>query len=407
MTTSFAAVPSRVTIERWPSERPLFIVSLLAATLIWVVLVASVIGAVYAAVLLSFFFIGHVAFMARLRGSAVRVGPAQLPELHEAVTRLAGRLGLDPVPAVYLMQADGALNALATRFLGSHVVVLFADLLDACGPDEAARDMIIAHELGHVHAGHLRWMWYLAPSHLIPFLGSALSRAREFTCDRYGLAGAGSREGAILGLTILAAGPTHARRVNRALLVRQEEDLQSGWMTLGTWFASHPPISRRIAALEPALEAERPVERPGPGRALALLLGLGTIPVLAGIALALFLPTSITDGLRAVGAAGDPEYRETAARSTLPPDSLAADDLRRFSEFIDANWRAQGLPPDGEQLYLRWMQVHPDQPVPIDPYSGMGYLYRTEGEGYVLQSVGVDGTPGTPDDLVWSVTSLR
>src|SRR5690606_16902001 len=159
-----------------------------------------------------------------------------------------------------------------------HVVVLFADLLDACGTDEAARDMIIAHELGHVHAGHLRWMWYLAPSHFIPFLGSALSRAREFTCDRYGLAGAGSREGAILGLTILAAGPTHARRVNHALLVRQEEDLQSGWMTLGTWFASHPPIARRIAALEPALEAERPVDRPGPGRALVLLLGLATIP---------------------------------------------------------------------------------------------------------------------------------
>src|SRR5690606_13661244 len=193
MTTSFAAVPSRVTIERWPSERPLFIVSLLAATLIWALLVASVIGAVYAVAFLAFFFIGHVAFMARLRGSAVRVGPAQLPELHEAVTRLAGRIGLDPVPAVYLMQADGALNALATRFLGSHVVVLFADLLDACGTDEAARDMIIAHELGHVHAGHLRWMWYLAPSHFIPFLGSALSRAREFTCDRYGLAGAGSR----------------------------------------------------------------------------------------------------------------------------------------------------------------------------------------------------------------------
>jgi Zn-dependent protease with chaperone function len=277
LTTSIAAVQPRVTIERWPSERPLFVASLLVAAAVWVVLLVTVIGAVYAVLFLGFIFLGHVAFMAHVRGSAVRVGPDQLPELHAAVTRIAERIGLEPVPAVYLMQADGALNALATRFFGSHSVVLFADLLDACGSDEAARDMIIAHELGHVHAGHLRWMWLLAPSRLVPFLGSALSRAREFTCDRYGLAGAGNRESALLGLTILAAGGAQARRVNRALLVRQEADLQTGWLTLGTWLSSHPPISRRLAAIDPALEAERPAARPGPGRALFLLFGLSVL----------------------------------------------------------------------------------------------------------------------------------
>ena len=49
---------------------------------------------------------------------------------------------------------------------------------------------MIAHELGHIHRGHVRWHFVLAPAPLVPFLGAALSRAREYTCDRYGAAGA-------------------------------------------------------------------------------------------------------------------------------------------------------------------------------------------------------------------------
>jgi Zn-dependent protease with chaperone function len=126
------------------------------------------------------------------------------------VERVARRIGLDETPDTYLMQSGGALNAFATRFLGLDLVVLYADLLDACGDNAAARDMIIAHELGHVRAGHLKGHWFLLPAMLVPFLGTALSRAREYTCDRYGAAGAGDREGALLGLTILAAGGKHA-----------------------------------------------------------------------------------------------------------------------------------------------------------------------------------------------------
>jgi hypothetical protein len=44
------------------------------------------------------------------------------------------------------------------------------------------------------------------PAMFIPFVGGALSRARDYTCDRYGRAAAGDEEGALLGLTILAAG---------------------------------------------------------------------------------------------------------------------------------------------------------------------------------------------------------
>jgi len=51
-------------------------------------------------------------------------------------------------PDVFLMQQDAALNAFATRFMRMHMVVLLSDLLDACGDNAAARDMIIGHDSG-------------------------------------------------------------------------------------------------------------------------------------------------------------------------------------------------------------------------------------------------------------------
>ena len=267
---SAAAGDAPIHVSRWPSERPLFAISLLAAIVLWVVICVSVVGLVYAVALGLFFFVMRLGFIAHVRGSAVRLGPDQLPELHARVELLARRMGLARVPETYLMQAGGSLNAFATRFFRANIVVLFSDLLDACGDDEAARDMIIAHELGHIHAGHLRWHLLLLPASVIPFLGSALSRAREYTCDRYGLAGAGSPTGAVRGLTILAAGPKQAAHVNHAAFVRQREQLNTGWMTLGEWLSTHPPLAKRLAQVDPAL-ASRHVGTAGALRALAIL----------------------------------------------------------------------------------------------------------------------------------------
>jgi hypothetical protein len=94
----------------------------------------------------------------------------------DSATVVVVTVGMEP-PAASLMLAGGSLNALATRFLGSDFIVLFSDLLEACGDNAAARDFIIAHELGHLRAGHLRWRRLLAPGMVVPFLGSAYSRA--------------------------------------------------------------------------------------------------------------------------------------------------------------------------------------------------------------------------------------
>jgi Zn-dependent protease with chaperone function len=166
------------------------------------------------------------------------------------------------------MQAGGALNALATKFLRSRMIVIFSDLLDACENDERAQDMIIGHEIGHIKEGHLDAFWFLLPGLWVPFLGSAYSRAREYTCDRYGFALAGNLAGALKGLTILAAGKNYGSRANVSALIRQRENLNTGLMTLGTWFMSHPPLCDRIAALDRTLAAEMSDSHRGRNRAL-------------------------------------------------------------------------------------------------------------------------------------------
>jgi Zn-dependent protease with chaperone function len=257
-------------------------VVIFVALLLWPVIAHSTIGLIYAIAFGIFFFVTHLVFVAHLRGSAVRLGPEQLPDLNQRVVELSARVGMEP-PAAYLMQAGGTLNALATRFLGCDFIVLFSDLLEACGDNAAARDFIIAHELGHLRAGHLRWRWLLLPGLSVPFLGSAYSRACELTCDRLGFDASTDPQHALDGLCILAAGAHEGPRINRRALVAQRVDLKTGWMRIGRWLSTHPPIAERLAVLDPNLDPPPPTD-PAPRFLAVALVALVFIVSLAAMA---------------------------------------------------------------------------------------------------------------------------
>ena len=312
-----------IDVERWRSELPLQALCILASLAIYAVLVISIIGIVYVVLFAVFIFGAHAILVAHIRGSAVRLGPDQFPELYRRVEDLSRRMGLEEAPDAYLMQAGGALNAFATRFLGLNVIVLYSNLLEACGDNEAARDMIVAHELGHIRAGHTKLRWLLTPGMAVPFLGSAYSQAREYTCDRYGMAGAGDRAGALLGLTILAAGGRHAPAVNQQALARQGEDLNTGWLTIGSWLASHPPLSKRLAALEPALVTGVEHSLTGRLRALAIIGAFLVVFVGGGIWAALRIPRFARDVERqSVLQQQQQLYRLLPAETTMVGESL-------------------------------------------------------------------------------------
>jgi len=391
VTTSRSAASRRIAPDRWPTEIPLLFAVVVTAIAVWILLVVSIFGILYALFIGVFFFLSHVAFVSYVRGSGVRLGPEQFPELHHRIESLARAMDMEP-PAAYLMQAGGALNAFATRFLGHNLVVLYSDLLEACGENEGARDMIIAHELGHVRCGHLRWMWFLLPGYFVPFLGSALSRAREYTCDRFGAAGAGNVRDATLGLAILSAGPKFGPDVNLDAFARQRTDTNTGLMTIGEWFSSHPPLSKRVVAIDPSVTRDR--FHPTRGRAMALAI-LAAVAV-GGSVGAARVGSRYLDAIEE--AAGLPETADDPEVATARVHA----DFETLASFIAEEWPEGTYPASMTELSERWYQVR-DTPLPIDPFDGYPYGYDRVEDGYRLWSSGPDGDPVTDDDIVFDV----
>lgn len=394
-----------IRIEKWPGESPLFAAAVTISVLLWLLLIISMIGLFYAAFFGVFFAVAHLAFVTHVRGSGVRLGPDQFPELYARVEELSRRMQMDKVPDVYLMQAGGTLNAFAARFLRRHMVVLYSDLLQACEGNEAARDMIIGHELGHIHAGHLDWRWLIMPASIVPFLGTALSRAREFTCDRYGYASAGDHDGAILGLTILAAGGKHAPLVNRSALVRQQQDLNTGLMTIGTWFSTHPPLARRIHALDPSLSDGQPLSGSGTWRAIGVLALILSPFILAGWLVTAVFSGWFMDFRAAVNQAQDGTTLEFQPAPAPLPDNVAElldDAVSQVSAILNTELAAgRELPDDLDALSALWAERNPNTSMPVDPYDGDPLGYERAEEGYALISSGPDRLYGTADDLVF------
>ena len=81
--------------------------------------------------------------------SSVRVGPTQLPSLHGHLRAACDVLGV-PEPELYV--CSGGLNSIATG--PNHpYIVLMSGVLGLMDDDELAA--VIAHEVGHIKAGHL------------------------------------------------------------------------------------------------------------------------------------------------------------------------------------------------------------------------------------------------------------
>ena len=202
----------------------------------------------YALVFLLVALFGHGLALGRVRGNSVRVSERQFPQLHRLAAAHARRLGMEKVPAIYLMQSGGLLNAFATRFLGRDFVIIYSDVLElALAQGEAAVGFIVGHELGHIWRGHLKYRWLTAPGRIFPYLGPAYSRACEYTCDRVGAFC--QPDGAISGLLVLAAGKQLHAHVDVREFAAQAESDKGFWVRRAEIISSHPNLPKRVAAL--------------------------------------------------------------------------------------------------------------------------------------------------------------
>ena len=404
-----AAPGGSLQVASWPSEQPLFVLVLLLSLGIWAMLAITIIGLAYVALIGLFLFFVHLGFITYLRGSAVRLGPAQFPELHARVQELARTAGLKGEPEAYLLEAGGSLNALATKFFRGRMIVLFSDLLDACGDDHVARDMVIGHEIGHLRAGHLDLHLLTAPGRLVPFLGSAYSRACERTCDRWGAALCGDPAGAVRGLAILAAGGKHAKGMNLQAYVAQRRDLDTGWMTLGTWLSAYPPLSERVELLAPALASGLPVNSRGPQRAAGILALLIVVPTAAFAAVGVLWVLMFS---KLAGGGGDlarlqREIENSNAQQIEDPAAVNAArlqvdaDLKAIAEVLRHHHANAGALPESESdVGTIWARYRTNQAYPTDPFSQAHYSWvLLETNSGIIYSAGPDGETATDDDI--------
>lgn len=241
-----------------PKERIYFALAVVVSLVIYAFLILSKVGIVYiiAGAMLS--LVLHGMLVGHFRGNAIRVSENQFPEVNAMVNQLAAELQLKSIPAVYVQQAGGVLNAFATKFLGRSFVVLYSDVVEvARRQGDAALAFVVAHELAHHKRGHTGWKRILTtPAQMIPFLGGAYSRACEYTCDAFG---AYARpDGAADGLLVLAAGKRLYRDVNLSAYVAQGETETGFWISFAEALSSHPNLPKRVKAVQARLSRTLP-----------------------------------------------------------------------------------------------------------------------------------------------------
>jgi Zn-dependent protease with chaperone function len=184
-----------------------------------------------------------------LRGNAIKVSKEQFPDIYDIAQKQSRAMNLPKTPDIYLLQAGGLLNAFATKFLGRNYVVLFSDILEeAYENNKPAVEFIIAHELGHIKRNHISKHLFLIPSAIIPFLGSAYSRACEYTCDSIGAAF--SPKGVIPGLVLLAAGKKLYSKVNVENFIAQDYTEGGFWSWIAEKISSHPKLTKRVSVFK-------------------------------------------------------------------------------------------------------------------------------------------------------------
>lgn len=235
-----------------PKEQTYFTIAAIIGGVIWLGIIAGTMGLA----LICFVFLGFILWIAEkfleasLFGDAIHVSESQYSEINDRVNQMAERMDLVDVPKIFILNGNGISNALAVKFFTGKYILLFSDLIDNTifGDDTSALDFIIAHELAHHKMGHLS-LWktlIVKPSMFIPFLGSAYSRACEYTAD--GVASqmtstdAGSRS-----LSYLSVGSLKlAQRVCPDSFQRQELQINSFFGYLSEILQSHPRMTKRI-----------------------------------------------------------------------------------------------------------------------------------------------------------------
>ncbi|WP_305879916.1 M48 family metalloprotease [Simiduia sp. 21SJ11W-1] len=264
----------------------------------------------------------------------------QFPELYAQYQHCCEKLEIKEAPELYILNSDGMLNALATRFLRQQYVVLYSGIVDALKKYPDGLNFYLGHELGHIKRGHLNWATLIWPARLLPLLGAAYSRAREYTCDLHGLACCNQPKDAAFAMAVLATGQDHWNKLNIQAYMQQNTKPQGFWMSFHEYTNDYPWLSKRMQHL---VEAAKGVDSRFPRRnvfagAVALLvprLGVG-----GGLA-SMMIVVAVIGILAAVAI---PAYQDYTIRAqTYQAENLGQQITQNASNYINQH---QALPAE-------------------------------------------------------------
>jgi hypothetical protein len=218
-------------------------------------------------------------------------------------------------------------------------VVLYSDVVDALEQRPDAINFYIGHELGHIARSHLVWAPLLWPAGLLPLLGAAYSRAREYTCDRHGLRCTKSWGDAVLGMAALAAGEKRWKTINLKQYLEQAKATSGFWMSFHELTGDYPWLVKRIAAVKSLAQGEK-VSHPG-RNPLAWLLALFVPRIgIAGGAGSILIVVAIVGILAAIAI---PAYQEYMARAQMSGGFAAVVPQEESLQAPDGTYSDEGI----------------------------------------------------------------
>ncbi len=186
----------------------------------------------------------------RLIGSSVMIHEAQYPRVFAIVKNVCLRLEL-PMPLIFVRE-DNFVPAVALGFGEPYALVLSSHWIETFTDDELA--FSIGRELGHIAAGHTRYLSLLSvngnENALVSIVFGGWLRTCTYTCDRIGLLACGSLDAAIRSIAI-ASFHEFGRHVNTGQFIEQGREVASdSVLRWGEWLGSEPYATRRIAAMD-------------------------------------------------------------------------------------------------------------------------------------------------------------
>lgn len=260
---------------RHPQELLVLVVAILSSLVLLAVATGEVVTAadeqrtpdIYAIGLLAapvIVWFGRGQLWAQQRLQGIKLTPAQFPQAYDMLVDAAARSGLSFVPDAYVVLGNGMINAAASGHGFRRFVFINSDLLEVGGAarEPAALRFVIAHEVGHIAAGHTSYWRILGTiaSSYLPGVGTTLSRAQEYTADNYGHALV--PEGARSAMATLAGGKYLVRSVDVDAMADRAVTEPGFFVWVTNAASTHPSLIWRMHALRDRRTAGRLLWRP-------------------------------------------------------------------------------------------------------------------------------------------------